>query len=180
MPFGGSLCLARERSFVVCTRTGEHGARGGPILTIWLHANATMTSRTRSYIQSTDKGIRPLADELGISVSTAHHWRNRDMMLHGKHTRENPLAALNPAPEAIVIELRHTLLLPLHVLLVVVHEFIHPNSSRSALVGCPRRNSVPRLADTRRAESSAAVKAKSFKVHGPGLLPADHRYDGAP
>ena len=40
-------------------------------MNIRLHANATTTPKTRAYIQSSDKSIQALADELGVSVSTA-------------------------------------------------------------------------------------------------------------
>ena len=43
-----------------------------------LHVNATKTPKIRAYIQSSDKSIRELAKELGISVNTVRHWRNRD------------------------------------------------------------------------------------------------------
>ena len=145
-------------------------------MNIRLHANATTTPKTRAYIQSSDKSIRALADELGVSVSTVRHWRNSDTIHDGSHTRKNLLATLSPAQEAIVIELRRTLLLPLDDLLAVVHEFIHPDLSRSALDRCLRRNGVSRLADLRPAEPCDAIKAKPFKAYEPGFIHIDYKY----
>ena len=133
-------------------------------MNILLHASATTTPKARAYIQSSDKSIRALADELGVSVPNVRHWRNNGTIHDGSHTRKNLLATLSPAQGAIVIELRRTLLLPLDDLLTVVHKFIHPDLSRSALDRCLRRNGVSRLADLGPAEPSDAVRAKPFKA----------------
>ena len=144
-------------------RTGgaEHAIRGASRVNIRLHANATTTPKIRAYIQSSEKSARELAQELGISVSTVRHWRKRDTIYDGSHTRKNLLATLSPAQEAVVIELRRTLLLPLDDLLTVVREFIHPRLSRAALDRCLRRHGVSRLADLRPAEPSDAVNPGS-------------------
>ena len=104
-------------------------------MNIRLHANATTTPKTRAYIQASSKGIKELADELGISVSTVRHWRSRDDVHDRPHTRKNLLASLSEAQEAIVVELRRTLRLPIDDLLAVTREFIHPALSRSAPLG---------------------------------------------
>lgn len=93
------------------------------------------------------------------------HWRKRDTVYDGSHTRKNLLATLSPAQEAVVIELRRTLLLPLDDLLAVVREFIHPRLTRSALDRRLRRHGVSRLADLRPAEPSEEVKTKPCKAY---------------
>jgi len=143
---------------------------------IRLHKNATTTPKTRAYIQSSSKGIKELADELGISVSTVRHWRSRDDVHDRPHTRKNLLASLSEAQEAIVVELRRTLRLPLDDLLAVTREFIHPALSRSALDRCLRRNGVARLADLPPLEPCEAVKAKPFKAYEPGYIHIDYKY----
>ncbi|WP_163143776.1 IS481 family transposase, partial [Arhodomonas sp. KWT] len=145
-------------------------------MNIRLHANATTTPKTRAYIQASTKTSRELAEELGISISTVRHWRRRDDVHDRSHTRKNLLSTLSPAQEAIVIELRRTLLLPLDDLLAVVREFIHPRLSRAALDRCLRRNGVSRLADLTPAESSQEIKSKPFKAYEPGYIHIDYKY----
>jgi len=161
---------------MVSPRGADDSIRGGPTLNIRLHANATTTPKTRAYIQSSSKSAPELARELGISVSTVRHWRSRDDVHDRSHTRKNLLSTLNPAQEAIVIELRRTLLLPLDDLLAVVREFIHPQLSRAALDRCLRRNGVSRLADLTPAEPAEAVKTKPFKAYEPGYIHIDYKY----
>ena len=158
------------------TTGAGHIGRGDKTVNIRLHANATTTPKTRAYIQSSSKGIQALANELGISVGTVRHWRGRDDVKDRPHTRKNLLATLSEAQEAIVIELRRTLLLPLDDLLAVTREFIHPEVSRSALDRCLRRNGVSRLADLTPAEPCEAVKAKPFKAYEPGYIHIDYKY----
>jgi len=50
-----------------------------------------------------------------------------------------------PAQEAVVVELRRALLLPLDDLLAVTHEFISTAVSRSGLDRCLRRHGVSNL-----------------------------------
>lgn len=161
---------------MVSPRGVDESIRGEPTLNIRLHANATTTPKTRAYIQCSGKSDRALAQELGISVSTVRHWRGRDDVQDRSHTRKNLLATLSPAQEAIVIELRRTVLLPLDDLLAVVHEFIHPRLSRAALDRCLRRNGVSRLSDLIPAEPSQALKAKPFKAYEPGYVHIDIKY----
>lgn len=47
---------------------------------------------------------------------------------------------MNPTSETIVVQLRHTLLLPLDDLLPVTSEFIRAEVSRSGLDRCLRRH----------------------------------------
>jgi transposase InsO family protein len=143
---------------------------------IRLHANATTTPKTRAYIQASAQSDRALAQELGISVSTVRHWRARDDVQDRSHTRHNLLTTLSPAQEAIVVELRRTLRLPLDDLLAVVREFIHPGASRSGLDRCLRRHGVSRLADLDPVARSDALKAKPFKAYEPGYIHVDYKY----
>ena len=154
----------------------ERTSQGEPALNIRLHANATTTPKTRAYIQSSTLSDRALAEELGISVSTVRHWRGREDVHDRPHTRKNLLSTLSPAQEAIVVELRRTLLLPLDDLLAVVREFIHPQLTRSALDRCLRRNGLSRLSDLTPPEPSEALRTKPFKAYEPGYIHIDYKY----
>jgi len=95
-------------------------------MNIRLHANAITTPKIRQYIQASHQSALQLADELGVSEDTIRRWRGRDRVADGSHTPHRLQTTLTPAQEAVVVELRKTLLLPLDDLLAVPHEFIHP------------------------------------------------------
>ena len=67
---------------------------------------------------------------------------------------------LSPAQEAIVVELRRLLLLPLDDLLVITREFVNAQASRSALDRCLRRHGVNNLR-----ELQAAASGESGRLH---------------
>jgi transposase InsO family protein len=81
---------------------------------------------------------------------------------------------LTPAQEAVVVELRKCLLLPLDDLLVVCREFLCEEVSRSGLDRCLRRYKVGNL----RALQPAAPQApaKTFKAYEPGYVHVDIKY----
>ncbi len=145
-------------------------------MTIRLHANATTTPKIRRYIQQSDKSERALAKELGISVDTVRRWRKRDEVHDRSHTAHRLQTTLTEAQEAVVVELRRSLLLPLDDLLVVTREFINPDVSRSALDRCLRRHGVSRLADLIPKEEEAQSKPKTFKSYEPGFVHVDIKY----
>lgn len=82
-------------------------------MTIRLHANATTTPKIRLYIQQSDKSHEALAKELGISVDTVRRWRKREEVHDRSHTAHRLQTTLTEAQEAVVVELRRSLLLPL-------------------------------------------------------------------
>ena len=88
-------------------------------MTIRLHANATTTPKTRRYIQQSKKTDKSLAKELGISIDTVRRWRKRNDVHDRSHTAHRLNTTLSEAQEAVVIELRRSLLLSLDDLLVV-------------------------------------------------------------
>lgn len=145
-------------------------------MTIRLHANATTTPKTRRYIQQSDKSHEALAKELGISVDTVKRWRKRDDVHDRSHTAHRLQTTLTEAQEAVVVELRRSLLLPLDDLLVVTREFINPGVSRSGLDRCLRRHGVSRLADLIPKEEEAQPKSKTFKSYEPGFVHVDIKY----
>lgn len=91
---------------------------------------------------------------------------------------------LSPAQEAVAMEIRRTLWLPLDDLLVVVREFLNAKVSRSGLARCLARHHLNRRPVE---EKDAAVPTKTFKDYVPGFvhvdikyLPQDGRRDRAP
>jgi len=75
-----------------------------------------------------------------------------------------------PVQEAVVVELRKTLLLPLDDLLAVTHEFIHPAVSRSGLDRCLRRHGISTL---KALMGSTKTPVKTFKADAPGFVHVD-------
>jgi len=69
-------------------------------------------------------------------------WRRREGTEDASHRPQRLYTTLTPVQEAVVVELRKTLLLPLDDLLAVTHEFIHPAVSRSGLDRCLRRHGI--------------------------------------
>ena len=145
-------------------------------MTIRLHANATTTPRTRRYLQQSKKTDKALAKELGISIDTVRRWRKRDDVHDRPHTVHRLNTTLTEAQEAVVVELRRSLLLPLDDLLVVTREFINTDVSRSGLDRCLRRHGVSRLADLVPQEEAAKDKPKTFKSYDPGFVHVDIKY----
>ncbi|NYW24467.1 IS481 family transposase, partial [Escherichia coli] len=90
------------------------------------------------------------------------------------HTARRLQTNLTPFQEAVVVELRKTLMLPLDDLLAVVREFITPNVSRSGLDRCLRRHGVGSL----KALQPKAEKPghKPFKSYEPGFVHLDVKY----
>jgi transposase InsO family protein len=80
---------------------------------------------------------------------------------------------LSPAQEALVVELRRTVLLSLDDLTAVVRAHVHPGASRAAIGRLLKREGVSRLADLAPAEEGGAAPKKTFKDHAPGYLHID-------
>jgi hypothetical protein len=68
------------------------------------------------------------------------------------------------------------LLLPLDDLLVVTHELINGQGSRSGLNRCLRRHGVSRLADLIPREDAETAPIKGFKDDAPGCVHVDVKY----
>jgi hypothetical protein len=81
---------------------------------------------------------------------------------------------LHGAQEAVVVELRRMLLLPLDDLLAVAREFLNLDVSRSGLDRCLRRHGVSNLNALR--SKTPAEPHKAFKIYELGLLHIDVKY----
>jgi transposase InsO family protein len=142
---------------------------------IRLHKNARTTPAVRQEIQDSDLGERALAKKHNISRATARKWKKRrDSTADGSHRPQALRATPSPAQEAVVVELRRTLLLPLDDLVAVTREFIHPDVSRSGLDRCLRRHGVSNLKALRPAPPEAP--AKTLKDYEPGYVHIDIKY----
>jgi hypothetical protein len=122
-----------------------------------------------------------LAKRYNISRATVRKWKRRDSpddLSHRPHTLHTTLL---PVQEAIAVELRRLLLLPLDDLLAVVREFINPAVSRAGLDRCLRRHGVSNLRELVAQANTDAAGAqdkpvKTFKDYEPGFVHVDIKY----
>jgi len=87
-----------------------------------------MTPAIRLEIQAQPESVsnRELAGAYHLNRHTVAKWRRCEGMEDASHRPQRLHTTLTPVQEAMVVELRKTLLLPLDDLLAVTHEFIHP------------------------------------------------------
>ena len=110
-----------------------------------VHPQARTTPLTRQEIKSSKAPLTELADRYNITLATARKWKGREDMQDRSHRPHTSSTTLSPAQEALVVELRRTLLLPLDDLVAVTREFINPDVSRSGMDRCLRRHGVSGL-----------------------------------
>lgn len=145
-------------------------------MNITLHKRARTTPAIRREIQQSELSERKLAAKYGISRDTVRKWKHRDTVEDCSHTPHNLNTSLAASQEAVVIELRTSLLLPMDDLLVVVKKFIYPEMSRSALDRCLRRHGVSNLKKLLSDEEKTEKRLKTFKDYKPGFVHADIKY----
>ena len=145
-----------------------------------VHSQARTTPRTRAEIKASPIPLVELAERYNISRATAAKWKGRDTPQDLSHRPHKLSTTLTPGQEAIVVELRRTVLLPLDDLVAVVREFINPDVSRSGLDRCLRRHGVANLrelqAQARMDAGEVAAPLKTFKDYEPGFLHMDIKY----
>ena len=140
-----------------------------------LHKNARTTPAVRAEIAASGEvSARELSQRYGVTEATIYKWKARDSTADRSHTVHRLQTTLTPAQEAIAVELRKTLLLPLDDLLAVAREFLCADVSRSGLDRCLRRHGVGSLSAPQPAEPKAPYKA--FKAYEPGYLHLDIKY----
>ncbi|MFB9887344.1 IS481 family transposase [Balneatrix alpica] len=145
-------------------------------MNIRLHKNARTTPAVRAYIRHSNKTQRELAEELGLGIGTIRKWQRRESTEDRSHTAHNLQTTLTKAQEALVIELRTTLRLPLDDLLAVTREFINEKVSRAGLDRCLRRHGVARLADLQPQAETQATPSKRFQSYQSGFIHMDVKY----
>ena len=140
-----------------------------------LHKNARTTPAVRAEIAASGNlSARSLSQRFGVSEATIYKWKARDSVVDRSHTAHRLQTTLTSAQEAVVVELRRTLLMPLDDLLAVTREFLCPNVSRSGLDRCLRRHGVGSLAALTPKEPK--VTQQAFKAYEPGYLHMDVKY----
>lgn len=107
-----------------------------------LHANATTTPRTRAYIQKSPASTAALARELGIHPRTVARWKARQDVAD-RSTRPHRLATtLADWEEALILELRRSLALPLDDIVEAMRRCVNPKLSRSGVHRCLQRHGL--------------------------------------
>lgn len=89
----------------------------------------------RAEIRASSDSIADLAERYSISRGTVLKWKHRQEPQDRSHRPHRLSTTLSEGQEAIVVELRRLLLLPLDDLLVITREFISKAASRSGLKG---------------------------------------------
>jgi transposase InsO family protein len=144
-------------------------------MSLTLHPLARTTPRTRAELKAEDSTLSnaALARLYGVTAPTARKWRNRDSVADLSHRPNKLHCTLTEAQEAVAMEVRRTLWLPLDDLLVVVREFLNPKVSRSGLSRCLSRHNLNRRPVE---DKDTPVPVKSFKDYAPGFLHVDIKY----
>ena len=140
---------------------------------ISLHKNATTTPAIRRAIQTSTDSTAELARQYGLALDTVRKWRRRDSVEDLSHTPHRLQKTLNDGQEALVVYLRTEFRLSLDDLLAVIHEFIEPAMSRSALDRMLRRHGVSRRPSP---ASEPTTPPKRFKAYEPGYVHIDVKY----
>ena len=139
---GRSLWTHRGERLPEATRVpqAEQGERR--LMDLKLHANATTTPRIRAYIQKSSASIAALARELGIHNRTVARWKARTQVLD-RSTRPHRLATtMTDWEEALIVELRRSLALPLDDITEAMRRCVNPRLSRSAIHRCLQRHAI--------------------------------------
>ena len=138
---------------------------------IALHKNARTAPSIRAEMAASPDSVAKLAARYSVSENTARKWKNREIFTDASHTPHRLQTTLTEAQEAIVVELRKMLLLPLDDLLAVTREFICDKATRSGLDRCLRRHGVGNLNALKPKEPTEPHKA--FKSYEPGFIHID-------
>lgn len=141
-----------------------------------VHPQARTTPRTRAEIKDSNGTLNELAALYNVSKATARKWKTREDVQDRSHRPHKLSTTLTPGEEAVVVELRRTLLLPLDDLLVVAREFINAAVSRSGLDRCLRRHGVSKLRDLHVLPEGDVPVVKTFKDYEPGFVHVDIKY----
>lgn len=141
---------------------------------IALHKQARTTPAVRAQIAASTDSAGALAKRFGVTPATVYKWKARKSVHDRSHTAHHLQTTLTAAQEAIVVELRRTLLLPLDDLLAVTREFICEQVSRSGLDRGLRRHGVGNLAALKPAIPKQPHQA--FKSYTPGYVHMDIKF----
>lgn len=133
----------------------------------------------RAEIRASTDSISDLAARYNISRVTVLKWKHREEP-EDRSLRPHQLSTtMSDVQEAIAVELRRSLLLPLDDLLVITPEFICKDVSRSGLTRCPKRHGFNDLRALRAELDGAealAAKPKTFKDYESGFVHVEIKY----
>jgi transposase-like protein len=107
-----------------------------------LHGNATTTPRTRAYIQKSQATTAALARELGVHSRTVARWKARQDVADRSARPHRLNTSLTEWEEALVVELRRSLALPLDDIVEAMRRCLNPGLSRSAIHRCLQRHGI--------------------------------------
>ena len=130
-----------------------------------LHANATTTPKIRDYIQTSTASVAELADELGVHHKTIRRWRDRSTTQDRSHRPHRMAISLSPLEEALVIELRSLLALPLDDIVEAMRRCVNPKLSRSAIHRCLQRHGISRIPKPDKPKPGRFEEAKIGFIH---------------
>ncbi|WEN15089.1 IS481 family transposase [Rhodanobacter sp. AS-Z3] len=144
-------------------------------MTLTLHPLARTTPRILAELRAEEPGLSDaaLARRYGVTAPTVRKWRERDSTADRSHRPDTLHCTLTPAQEAVAMEVRRTLWLPLDDLLVIVREFLNPKVSRSGLARCMKRHGVNQRPVE---DKDAPIVRKTFKDYAPGFVHMDIKY----
>jgi transposase InsO family protein len=136
-----------------------------------LHANATTTPRIRAYIQKSTASNSALARELGIHSRTVARWKSRPDVAD-RSTRPHRLTTtITEWEEALILELRRSLALPLDDILEAMRRCVNPQLSRSGIHRCLQRHGLAARLTPQQAPATA------FHTDAPaGFIHIDVKY----
>lgn len=109
-----------------------------------------------------------------MSEETERKWKRLDSVQDLSAITHNLQTTVSVAQEAVVVELRRLLVLPLDDLLAVTREFLNPDVSRSGLDRCLRRHGVSNLMVV--LPKTPAEACKIFKTYELGFLHVDVKH----
>lgn len=141
-----------------------------------VHPQARTTPKTRAEIKESSDTLEELGARYNVSRATVRKWKSREDAQDRSHRPHKLSTTLTAGQEAVVVELRRTLLLPLDDLLVVTREFINAAVSRSGLDRCLRRHGVSQLHGLQVVPEGEEPRAKTFKDYEPGFVHVDIKY----
>ena len=146
-----------------------------------IHSRARTTPLTRQEIKESTLPQHALAKLYNVTRQTIRKWQERETVADASHRPHTLKTTLSPVQEAIVVELRQTLLLPLDDLTAVVHQFINAAASRAGIHRCLKRHGIADLRAMQRAlvddaPDQTSHKPKTFKDYAPGFLHMDIKY----
>ncbi|SKA74306.1 Adenosylmethionine-8-amino-7-oxononanoate aminotransferase [Paucidesulfovibrio gracilis DSM 16080] len=133
------------------------------------------TPAIRKYIGESQKSVPKLARELGLSESTVRKWRKRAEGYEENRRARPSRTSFTPDQQALIVEIRRSMLLSLDDLLAVVRMFIQPSCSRSSLDRLLRRHGVCRIADLVPDPEEHRRVLREYKSYLPGFMRVHER-----